>query len=181
MPDGRPMLSHVIDSIKPAILIAAVSVGDAETVGNYLDGVNARVKTVFLSRRTAGPLDTILHAGQFLESGGELLINYCDCWLDNIHYFLRRARMGHDAAVATFESNDKRYQYGRYGQALAGVAWFRDSRAFLNKARELELTDQTGSPQVAYAFENCGEINVTGMYTDLGTPEDYEAYLSKHE
>lgn len=185
MPDGRPMLAHILDSTKPQYLVTAVNLQDEEVMGELLareaDQRNIGQTMVVLDKQTRGPLDTILQASNKLENGGELLINYCDCWLDNIHYFLRRARMGHDAAVATFESNDKRYQYGNYNQAIGGIIWFKDGRAFLNKARELPLNDQTGAPQVAYALDNVGEINVTGMYTDLGTPEDYEAYLSKHE
>lgn len=183
--DGRPMLAHVLDSYSLGRVVAVIHYDSFIALNSPLSKEttkrNIECAYVVIEGLTSGPLDSILRASDYLEQGQELLINYCDCWLSNIHYFLRRARMGHDAAVATFDSTDKRYQYGRYNQAIGGIIWFKDSRAFLNKARELELNDKVGAPQVAYQFDNAAEINVTGMYTDLGTPEDYEAHLSKYE
>ena len=187
MPDGRTLIEHVMESLPPMDAIYTVT-----RLGfiHQFFAIDTILISVVIKRKTAGPLDTILEAKQYMRGDDELLINYCDCFLpDNqcqefVNEMRQRKRL---AGVVCFPSHDERFQREPSGQfSMSGIYWFKSAREFVRQAKHYREDGRVSPGHIAlstmfYAGLNMGAAFITNNIVDLGTPEAYELYMALHK
>lgn len=121
-------------------------------------------------REKRGPLGDVLQLPA-IPDDQELLINYCDCWMDSYDPFLSKVRnMNFDAGVVVFHGRDERHTQLIPGIAFGGIYWFRTGALFKEKAKLVN----PDSSVLAVAILCDYTIHMSYNYTDVGVPEDYE-------
>jgi NDP-sugar pyrophosphorylase family protein len=185
MPDGRPLISWVIDHLPRFNLFTIGLRAEQRTLTNGIITARIRAGTsggrlLWIDAPTGGPLGTVLTARRYLAGREELLISYCDCFLaeGGADAFVEAARDGeHDAVGVVFESEDSRFGRTPDGQwAVGGIFWFREARTFVQKAHRVSAP-AAGVPDVLWQC-NYG-LAPRLHYVDLGIPKDYEAFLAR--
>ena len=196
MEDGQPLLCRVLDSIPhfgaldKVIIVARLSLATPirEAIATYGEQPQNLHYVWEQEDGQRGPLLGVLRAKQFYKHGEEVLINYCDCFLDNgdCANFVTAMRVSkREAGAVVFESSDLRYSRDPDAHyAVGGLYWFRDGQEFYKRAKRLAQPG-IGVPDVVWSYTQM-DVNRYGLfrsrhYVDVGVPGDYEKYLSEHK
>jgi hypothetical protein len=187
MPDGTPLLERILDSLAPERLITVAMREDQRALSNILQRVRLFEefdwRAVWLDRRPAGPLDSVLQAKRWLKTPDELLISYCDCFIGHgASHFANHLRQvaGRQAGIVGLLSQDERLtRLPATAMRAGGIFWFRHAHEFVAQARKLPVSDLFGVPDVVYRFQRWTAYDGTGDYIDLGTPEDYKRFMAE--
>lgn len=139
---------------------------------------------VLTDRLTDGPLASVLAATRHLRGRDELLVHYCDCFLEGgeLAEFVADMRRGNwEAGAVAFASADERFGRTPYGRwAVGGVFWFREAHQFLKHAKRVAHAG-AGVPDVVWSYMQYDVKRyapyVASHYVDLGVPKDYESYV----
>lgn len=145
-----------------------------------------------------GPIYGILDASEYLDVDEPVIVSYCDCWVKGGIDDLIEEWSKHESGAIGFESNDPRFGYWHptlsrvmdYGTrislvqkqplplALSGVFYFNSGKRLVKTAFEVAKPG-LGIVHLLDAYTKV--INVsTDFIIDVGTPEDYEAYLKSN-
>lgn len=186
MPDGRPLLSWLRERLPDGQCIAVIRSQDDSDLAPWLDG--ARV--VRLDHPTPGPLASACAGAPRLKSSDELLITYCDTFLlGGADAFIDAARRAQaETGMVLFESSDPRYGYWDgacviekqviSSWAVSGLFYFRRAITFLARAHQASRLQGAGIPSLLdrRSFPYYAPAD---QVIDIGTPADYEAFLSR--
>jgi len=150
-----------------------------------------KFRTVYhswLAKPTAGPLDTLWQAREWIQrmldaqNNGDcsVVISYCDVLLEHKYYreFLRACNEK-DAGIVVFESDDE-----RFGDAISGsyknsgIFYFRSGKQMMIMlACNMLKGDTGGVPDLVY-FSHDPALFVCNEVIDIGVPKDYEEYIN---
>lgn len=194
MEDGQPLLCRVIDSIPSlsdydkVVIVARESLAPQIRTAIATYGEQPKNLHYVWEQENAprGPLLGVLRAKQFYKHGEEVLISYCDCFLDGgdcVNFIAAMRVSRREAGAVVFDSSDRRFSRdpdSRY--AVGGLFWFKDGQDFFKRAKRL-ARPEVGVPDVVWSYTQMG-VNRYGLfrshhYVDVGVPVDYEAYLAK--
>lgn len=179
LPIGKKsILEYIIDTLPLGMLI---TIAMAKYKGALCSIIHCDyVNTIWLLRQPNGPLSSVLCAEQLVNSD-ELLINYCDNFLSNqMGTFIAECRKSDkEAGIVVVEGNFPKFTLTPSGNLAGGIYWFRDGSRFIEKAKQLTLSDKIGIPDVVYSFGKWYEF-VTDDLVNTGTPELYDNALSSY-
>lgn len=196
MEDNQPLLCRVIDSIPSlsefdkVVIVARESLAGAIRTAIATYGDTPKNLHYVWEQETAqrGPLLGVLRAKQFYKHGEEVLVNYCDCFLDagDCVNFIAAMRVSRrEAGAVVFSSNDARFSRDPDGHyAVGGIFWFKDGRDFFKRAKRMAQPG-AGVPDVVWSYTQMS-IERYGLfrskhYVDVGVPMDYEMYLASQK
>lgn len=178
MPDGRPLIAWVCDQVPVGECVAVVRAQDIALLSPWLGDV----QLIALDSVTAGPLASARAACAHLN--GELLIVYCDVLLDCGGFVAAARASGAPYACVTFTSRDPRYGYWDgtrvvekvvvSDRAVSGAFYFRAAADFTRRAAV--VGGAAGVPALLDEQTFCYH---TDAVIDIGTPTDYEAFMSE--
>lgn len=185
MPDGDSLLDYVINSIMPDDLITVALRSDMKELSRAIRQSNKEGKwrAIWLDTPTHGPLDTVLKASKWLHNTEELLINYCDCFMQSSAWpFIEHMRVSDKpAGMVGFESTNDRFTY--YGPlAEGGIFYFKNASKFLQYTHSFYSPyKDVGIPSVVRQSRDFTVWNGSREYVDLGVPADYEMYMKQQD
>lgn len=186
MPDGRPLLAWLCERLPDGQHVAVIRSQDDADLVPWLDGAHV----VRLDHLTPGPLASACAGAPYLKSSDELLITYCDTFLlsgaDALIDAARRAQA--ETGMVLFESSDPRYGYWDgacviekqviSSWAVSGLFYFRRASTFLTRAHQARHLQGAGIPSLLDR-QSAPYYAPADQVIDIGTPTDYEAFLSK--
>jgi len=191
--DGRTVIENIVDNLNadPVLVIAQKKhkrklfkvIQELSLLGKF-----RMVYHVWLKKPTAGPLDTLWAAREWidrlLESQNNadcpVVISYCDVLLGRKYFpdFINACNEK-DAGIVVFESKDE-----RFGDAIpgsyknSGVFYFRSGKQMLIMlACKMLKGDKGGVPDLVY-FSHDPTLFICNEVIDIGVPKDYEEYIN---
>ena len=205
---GKPMIEIVVNNVRPRedhqfVFLCREEHLQSFALGDVLDLIAPKSKTVVMFNPTAGALCSILLATEHLQEDGELLVVNADQYVDaSVDDFLDAARRGEwDGYIMTFPSTHPKWSYVKLeGEEVASVAekrpisrhatvglyYFRQGRDFLEAAERMIMKQATVGGEF-YVCPIYNELILMGKRIStypidgermhsLGTPEDVERF-----
>lgn len=189
MPNQQTLIETIIRSIKPEKLIVIAQHSQRSVLEPHIlalaEELRFHFKLNWLKHKTSGPLDTLLNFRKDLNVDEELLINYCDCYIeDGVEEFLdlMHKNKAHGGAVC-FNSTNPRFQREPSMRfAMSGISWFASGKKFIDNAKNYLIRPDVGPNLVAFGMFEFGipksSAFITDNIIDVGVPGDYEAFMN---
>jgi NDP-sugar pyrophosphorylase family protein len=202
---GRRMIDYVIDYLtipEPHRFIFVVQEEHAQRFGlGAVFAQRTRDHRMVTTRAiTRGPADSVLLAAAHIDNGDDLLVAYCDMFLDiDVGAYLGRCRASRaDGALLLYQSDGTMESYavadaaGRVSrtaekericdEATAGLYYFREGRRFVAASRRLVERSEADGREV-FVCPVYNELIADGgmvlserisrdVRFEMGTPED---------
>tara|TARA_B100000242_G_C43054238_1_gene492924 strand:- start:4933 stop:5664 length:732 start_codon:yes stop_codon:yes gene_type:complete len=146
--DNQPMISMVIDNLKPSIDHKFIFIALKEHIeNNHFENI-LRKKTqnfdiISINKVTRGAAETVLFAADLLKNDDPLLIANCDQFVDiNIDDYLKSINSDYDGFIQCMNATSKKWSYIKYDNqnvkfvaekevisdvATTGLYWFKKS------------------------------------------------------
>ena len=146
--DGQPMISMVIDNLKPSIEHQFIFIALKEHIEKNLleEVIRTKIqnfKIISIDKVTRGAAETVLFASDLLNNNNPLLIANCDQFVDiNINDFLESIDSKYDGFIQCMNASSDKWSYIKYNDqnvkfvaekevisdvATTGLYWFRNS------------------------------------------------------
>lgn len=138
-----------------------------------------------------GPIYGILDASEYLYVDEPIIVSYCDCWIQGgIGDILEQWQQSKsDSGAILFESDNPRFGYwngfeavpwelNRKLLAISGVFYFDNGKKLVDHAFNIAKPGY-GLVQLLDVYSKMVKVEVKRVI-DVGTPEDYQAYLKSN-
>ncbi len=161
--DNQPMISMVIDNLKPTIEHQFIFIALKEHIeNNHLDNIIRdkiqNFKIISIDKVSRGAAETVLFASDFLNNDNPLLIANCDQFVDiDINDFLNSIDFSNDGFIQCMNASSAKWSYIKHENqnvkfvaekevisdvATTGLYWFKKSSLcieYLQKMVENEI------------------------------------------
>lgn len=173
------------------------------------NATNNKFEVIQIDGVTEGAACTALLAKRFIDSGDELLIANSDQYIDiDINHFLEKAREGSfDGYIMTFHASHPKWSYARTDKdlhvievaekkvisnhATVGIYYYKEGKVFVDAAQTMIQKNIRYNnefyvcPVYNEMILNTKDVGIYEIAPEhmhgLGTPEDLNAFLQKHE
>ncbi|MCR4641862.1 MAG: glycosyltransferase family 2 protein [Lachnospiraceae bacterium] len=207
---GKTMIEHVIDNIRPGSEHRFVFICQKEHMEKFaldekLQSAAPGCEIVPIEYITEGAACTVLLAEEYINNDDELMIANSDQYVDiDINEYLEKMK-DHDGLIMTMPADDPKWSFIRYDengfvtmvrekevisdQATVGIYNYRKGSDFVKYSKQMIRKNIRVNNEfyVAPVYNEMIEAGKKIIYHDigtkmhgLGTPEDLQLFLQKH-
>lgn len=194
----RTILHEVVSNLPDHIVLISGRFPNAVEINKVIKDIRFVPFWFSWSHSVArGPIYGILDASEYLDVDEPVIVSYCDCWIKGGIDELVKIWSKYESGAIGFKSNDRRFGYwhNRINEvidweekwimnnpdalALSGIFYFNSGRRLVETAFEIARPNK-GIVHLLDDLTKIIEVD-SSKIVDVGTPEDYEAYLKSNQ